>query len=149
MPSKPVSILASAALLLAAATIALAAKPRAGDIYSTPSTASPSVYFKAASPTKLADFTASLALACKSKTCGGFGGVKSFTRASVEVSKTGTFKVSGNILAINNRKLGTETVTGRFVSPTLVTGKVTTHANLGEYRGVTKTYTATVVPPTS
>ena len=54
-----------------------------------------------------------------------------------------TFKVSGNILAINNTKLGTETVTGKFVNPTTVTGTVSTHANLGQYKGVTKSYTAT------
>lgn len=147
MTSKLVSILASAAVLLAGATIALAAKPKTGDIYSTPSASTPSVYFKAASPGKLTEFSAGLALKCKSKVCGGFGGIKSFTRTSVKVSKTGTFKVSGNILAVNDKKLGTETVTGRFVSATTVRGKVTTKANLGQYKGVTKTYTATVVPP--
>lgn len=147
MTSKPVSILASAALLLAGAAVALAAKPKAGDIYSTPSASTPSVYFKAASPTKLTDFSAGLSLKCKSKVCGGFGGVRSLTDTSVRVSKAGTFEVSGSILAVDDKKLGTETVTGKFVSATFVTGKVATHANLGQYKGVTKTYTATVVPP--
>jgi hypothetical protein len=99
--------------------------------------------------TKLTDFSAGLALKCKLKTCGGFGGIKSLTRTSVKVSKTGTFKVSGDILAVNNKKLGTETVTGKFVSATTVTGKVTTHANLGQYTGVTKSYTATRTPSTT
>lgn len=144
MPYRMASILALGALLLPAAVgIALAAKPTAGDTYSTPSASTPSVYFKASSAKKLTDFSAGLALKCKSKTCGGFGGIKSFTRNSVKVSKTGTFTVSGSILAVNNKKLGTETVTGKFVSATEVTGKVTTHANLGQYKGVTKTYTAT------
>jgi hypothetical protein len=150
MRFKLVSILASGALLLLAVVgIALAAKPKAGYTYSTPSIGSPSVFFKATSRTKLTDFSAGLALKCKSKTCGGFGGIKSFTRNSVKVSKKGTFKVSGNILAVNNKKLGTETVTGKFVSATKVTGKVTTHANLGQYKGVTKSYTATRVPSTT
>jgi hypothetical protein len=147
MRFRLVSILASGALLLLAVVgIALAAKPKAGYTYSTPSTGSASVSFKAVSRTKLTDFSAGLALKCKSKTCGGFGGVKSFTRNSVKVSKKGTFKVSGNILTVNNKKLGTETVTGKFVSATKVTGKVTTHANLGPYKGVTKSYTATGTP---
>jgi hypothetical protein len=142
-----VSTLASGALLLLAAVgIALAAKPTAGHTYSTPGAASPSVYFKAVSAKKLTDFSAGLALECKSKTCGGFGGIRSLARNSVKVSKTGTFKVSGNILAVNNKKLGTETVTGKFVSATKVTGTVTTHANLGQYKGVTKSYTATSMP---
>lgn len=142
-----ISILVSGALLLLAVVgIALAAKPKAGYTYSTPSTGSASVFFKAVSRTKLTDFSAGLAIKCKSKTCGGFGGVKSFTRNSVKISKKGTFKVSGNILTVNNKKLGTETVTGKFVSATKVTGKVTTHANLGQYKGVTKSYTATGTP---
>jgi hypothetical protein len=148
MRFRLVSILALGALLLLAAVgIALAAKPKAGYTYSTPSTKSPSVFFKAGSRTKLTEFSAGLALECKSKTCGGFGGVKSFSRNSVKVSKKGTFKVSGNILTVSNKKLGTETVTGKFVSATKVTGKVTTHANLGQYKGVTKSYTATGTPP--
>lgn len=145
MRFKLVSILAPA-LLLAGAVGALAAKPTAGAIYSTPSTATPSVYFKAVSATKLSELSAGLAIKCKSKICGGFGGIKSFTRTAVRVSKTGSFKVSGDILAVNNKKLGTETVTGRFVSATTVKGKVTTHANLGQYVGVTKSYTATATP---
>lgn len=148
MGFKLVSILASCALLLLACVgIALAAKPKVGYTYSTPSIGSPSVFFKATGRTKLTEFSAGLALKCKSKTCGGFGGIKSFTRNSVKVSKKGTFKVTGNILAVNNKKLGTETVTGKFVSATRVTGKVTTHANLGQYKGVTKSYTATGTPP--
>jgi len=150
MRFRLVSIVASSALLLLAVVgIALAAKPNAGYTYSTPSTGSPSVFFKSVSGTKLTDFSAGLALKCKLKTCGGFGGIKSFTRNSVRVSKTGTFKVSGNILAVNNKKLGTETVTGKFVSATKVRGTVTTHANLGQYKGVTKGYTATGTPSTT
>ncbi len=150
MRFRLVSILASVALLLFAVVgIALAAKPRAGDTYTTPSTRSPLVYFKAVSRSKLTDFSAGLALKCKVKTCGGYGGIRSFTRASVKVSKSGKFKVSGNILAVNNKKLGTETVSGKFVSATKVTGKVTTHINLGQYEGVTKRYTASGTPSTS
>ena len=150
MRLRLISILASGAvLLLVAVGIALAAKPKAGYTYSTPSTTSPSVFFKAVSRMKLTEFSAGLALKCKVKTCGGFGGIKSFTRNSVKVSKTGTFRVSGNILAVNNKKLGTETVTGRFVSATKVKGKVTTHANLGQYKGVTESYTATGTPSTA
>jgi hypothetical protein len=145
-----VSILAlSGLLLLAIVEIALAAKPNAGYTYSTPSTGSPSVFFNAASRTKLTDFSAGLALKCKVKTCGGFGGIKSLTRDSVKVAKMGTFKVSGNIVAIDNKKLGTEIVTGKFVSATKVTGTVTTHANLGQYKGVTKRFTATGTPSTT
>jgi hypothetical protein len=148
MPFKLISIPASGAVLLAVAGIALAAKPKAGYTYSTPSTANPSVFFKSASSKKLTDFSAGLALKCKLKVCGGIGGIKSFTRTSVKVSKTGTFKVTGNILAVNNKKLGTETVTGKFVSATKVKGKVETHANLGQYKGVTESYTATGTPST-
>jgi hypothetical protein len=147
MRFRLVSVLASSVLLLLAVVgIALAAKPKAGYAYSTPSTGSPSVFFRAVSGTKLTDFSAGLALKCKSKTCGGFGGIRSFTRSSVKVSNAGTFKVSGNILAVNDKKLGTETVTGKFVSATKVTGTVTTHANLGQYKGVTKSYRATGTP---
>jgi hypothetical protein len=143
MRFRLVSILASGALLLlAVAGLALAAKPKAGYAYYTSATGGPSVYFKAVSARKLTDFSAGLALRCTLKTCGGFGGVRSFTRNSVKVSRTGTFTVSGNILTVNNKKLGTETVTGRFVNATTVTGKVTTHANLGQYKGVTRSYTA-------
>jgi hypothetical protein len=137
----------SASLLLAVVGIAFAAMPTPKYTYSTPSTVSPSVYFKALSKRKLTDFSAGLALKCKS-TCGGFGGVRSLTFNSVKVSKRGKFKVSGNILTVNNKKLGTETVTGRFVSATEVKGKVTTHANLGQYIGVTKSYVATGTPST-
>jgi hypothetical protein len=145
-----VSILTSGVLLLlTVVAIALAAKPTAGYTYSTPSATTPSVYFKAVSPAKLTDFSAGLAIKCKSKTCGGFGGIRSFTLTAVKVSKTGTFKVSGNILAVDNKKLGTETVIGKFVSATEVTGEVTTHANLGEYEGVTKSYTATATSSTT
>jgi hypothetical protein len=141
------SILAwSALLLLAAVGIADAAKPTAAYTYSTASGSSPSVYFKAVSSKKLTDFSAGLALKCKAKTCGGYGGIKSFSRTSVKVTKKGTFEVSGNILAVNNKKLGTETVTGKFLSATEVTGKVTTHANLGQYKGVTEHFTATGTP---
>jgi hypothetical protein len=141
MRFRLVAILAAGTLLLAGVGVALAAKPIAGYTYYTPST-SVSVYFKAVNATKLTDFSAGLALHCKSN-CGGFGGVRSFTSKSVRVSKAGTFKASGNILTVANKKLGTETVTGRFVTATKVTGKVTTHANLGQYQGVTKSYTAT------
>jgi hypothetical protein len=150
MPLRLASILASSlALMLAVVGIALAATPKAGYTYITPSTASPSVYFKAASAKKLTGFSAGLALKCKAKTCGGFGGVKSLAKNSVKVSKSGTFKVSGNILTVSNKKLGTEVVSGKFVSATKVKGKVTTHANLGPYKGVTESYTATGFPPSA
>jgi hypothetical protein len=77
-------IVASAAsLLLAVVGMAIAAKPKAGDTYSTPGASSPSVFFKAVSGTKLTDFSAGLALKCKTTTCGGFGGIKPFSRTSV------------------------------------------------------------------
>lgn len=142
MRFRLVSVLALITALLAVVGVAYAAKPVAGYTYSTPTAKSPSVYFKAVSATRLTDFSAGLALHCKSA-CGGFGGIRPFTLHSVKVSKAGKFTVSGNILAVNNKKLGTETVTGKFVSGTKVTGKVTTHANLGQYVGVTKSYTAT------
>ncbi len=148
MPFGLAAILAGA-LLLAVVGMALAARPKARYTYSTSSTTSPSVYFKAASAKKLTDFSAGLALKCKSKTCGGYGGIRSLTRNSVKVSKSGRFKVRGNVLTVNNKKLGTETVTGKFVSATKVKGKVTTHANLGEYKGVTKSYRATGYPPSA
>ncbi len=136
-------ILAVGALLAVVVGTALAAKPKAGSVYSsTPSAKSPSVYFKAASAEKLTSFSAGLALKCKEKVCGGFGGIRSFSRNSVAVSKTGTFKVTGNILAVDNKKLGTEVVTGKFVSATEVKGTVTTHANLGQYVGISESYTA-------
>ena len=76
-----VSILALGALLLLAIVgIALAAKPKAGYTYSTPSVIAPSVFFQAVSGKKLTEFSAGLALKCKSTTCGGFGGIKSFSR---------------------------------------------------------------------
>lgn len=150
MPLRLASILASSfVLVLAVVGIALAAQPKAGYTYSTPSTTSPSVYFKAASAKKLTEFSAGLALKCKAKTCGGFGGVRSLAKNSVKVAKSGTFLVRGNILTIDNKKLGTETVTGKFVSATKVKGKVTTHANLGPYKGVTESYTATGFPPST
>jgi hypothetical protein len=140
---------AGALLLLAVVGMALAARPKTGYTYSTSSTTGPSVYFKAASAKKLTDFSAGLALKCKLKTCGGYGGIKSLTRNSVKVSKSGRFKVRGNVLTVSNKKLGTETVTGKFVSARKVKGKVTTHANLGEYKGVTKSYRATGFPPSA
>ena len=142
-----VSIPASGAvLLLAVVGMALAAKPKAHYTYST-GTRSPSVYFQAASPSKLTNFTAGLALKCAPvKDCGGFGGVRGLSSRSVRVSKAGTFTVTGNITSVSNKKLGTEKVTGRFVNATTVTGKVTTHITLGPYKGVTKSYTATGAP---
>ena len=147
MPLRLASILGSVALLmLAVVGIALAAKPKAGYTYSTPGPTSPSVYFNSVSAKKLTDFSAGLALKCRSTTCGGFGGIRSLTSNSVKVSKKGTFKVSGKILTVNNKKIGTEIVTGKFAGATKVKGTVTTHANLGEYKGVTKRYTATGAP---
>jgi hypothetical protein len=142
-----VATLGSGALLvLAIVGIAVAATPKAGYVYFT-GQGSPAVSFRAVSGTKLTGFSAGLAVRCKTRSCGGFGGIKSFTRSSVTVSATGTFTVSGAILSVKNKKLGTETVTGKFVSPTKVTGTVTTHATLGSYVGVTKSYTATGTPP--
>jgi len=149
MRFRLVLFLVASASLLVAVGIAFAARPTPRYTYSTPSTGNPSVYFKSVSKRKLTDFSAGLALKCKSTTCGGFGGVRSFTRTSVKVSRRGKFKVTGNILTVNNKKLGTETVTGKFVSATEVKGKVTTHANLGQYEGVTKSYTATGTPSTT
>jgi hypothetical protein len=132
------------ALLLVAVGMALAAKPKGSYTFTATSSAHhPSVSFVTTSNgRKLQRFNAGLALQCKTTACGGFGGIRSFTRSSVKVSSTGTFKVSGNILAANGKKLGTQTVTGTFVSPTKVKGKVTTHADLGQYKGVTESYTA-------
>jgi hypothetical protein len=147
MRFRLVSIL-SAGVLLLVVGLAEAAKPKGSYRFSAPSSADhPSVYFVTSSNgKKLLQFSAGMALKCKVSACGGFGGVRSFTRASVKVSNKGTFKVTAKILAVNNKKLGTQTVTGKFVSPTKVKGKVTTHANLGQYKGVTKSYTATGIP---
>jgi hypothetical protein len=140
----------TAGVLLLAVGLAQAAKPKGGYRFSALSSAHhPSVFFvTSTNGKKLLQFSAGMALKCKVAVCGGFGGVKSFTRTSVKVSNKGTFKVTGNILATNNKKLGTQTVTGKFVTPTKVKGKVTTHANLGQYKGVTKSYTATGTPTT-
>jgi hypothetical protein len=146
----------AAGAMLLAASVALAAKPKTGSTYSSPSTRSPSVFFKAASAKKLLKFSASEAIKCGPKV-GGFGGIESQTAKSVKVSKGGTFKVSGGIYGAalggkHGKKLGTQTVTGKFVSSTTVRGKVTT--NLDEQDkgksdacwGVTKSYTATSSP---
>lgn len=148
---------AAFATLIALAGIALAAKPKPNYTFTTPSVSTPSLYFKtSANGKKLLMFSAGLAIKCNSNTCGGFGGISGFTRNSVKVSKHGTFNVSGNILAAgapgHQKKLGTETVTGKFVSPTEVKGKVTSHITIGTgphgYHGVTKHYTATGTPST-
>jgi hypothetical protein len=150
MRFRLVSSVAVGALLLALAGIAIAAKPKAGYTYSNGSS-SPSVFFKAGSAKKLVEFSAGLAIKCNSNSCGGFGGVEGFTSNSVKVASNGTFKVSGGIFGAapggkHGKKLGTETVTGKFVSSTEVKGKVTTHISLGSgphgYHGVTKSYTA-------
>jgi hypothetical protein len=153
MRFRLVSILAVGALLVAAA-VALAAKPKKGYTYSS-GAQPPSVFFKAKSGKKLTDFSAGFALKCTAP-CGGFGGVKSLTKKSVTVKK-GKFKVSGNIYAegpggSNGRKLGSETVTGKFLTSTDVVGKVTTHMTLGSgphaYHGTTERYSAAGAPST-
>ena len=149
MRFRLLALLAAGALLLLAVSIALAAKPKANYTYSTPTGSSPNVYFQAKNGKKLINFDAGMALKCTVKVCGGFGGIKSFTRASVKVSKKGTFKVSGKIVTEADKKLGTQTVTGRFVSPTEVKGKVATHLQLGQYKGVTEKFTATGTPSTT
>lgn len=145
------------AALVATAGVALAAKPKPSSIFTTTGTASPSVYFKTSNTgKKLRMFQAGLAIRCNSSLCGGFGGVSGLTLNSIKVSKHGTFKVTGDILSAgapgHQKKLGTETVTGKFVSATKVTGKVTSNITLGSgpsgYHGVTKSYTAKGVPST-
>jgi hypothetical protein len=120
----------------------LAARPIAEDMYATPASTSPKVSFEAVSATQLGDFSAGLAVKCQSTTCGGFAGIRSLTMTSVKVSKKGTFKVSGDLLTAENKKIETETVTRRFVSARLVKGTVTTHAEIGGYEGVTDSYIA-------
>ena len=137
-----------AVVVLAVAGIALAARPQAGYRFATSSTSTAGVFFTAASGKRLTGFSANLALKCALKVCGGFGGIKTFGRNSVKVSKHGTFTVRGRILTEADQKIGTETVTGRFVSPTKVKGKVTTHIHLADYRGITLRYTATGTPAT-
>lgn len=151
--------IAGAVALIALVGVALAAKPKGGYAFTTPS----SLHYRGASVSfmtsksgkKLLKFSADLALKCKAP-CGGIGGIKSFTRNSVKL-KNGKFKVSGNIYGEalggkNGRKLGTETVTGKFVSATVVKGQVTTNFNeknkgkTNQYWGVTKSYTASGFP---
>jgi hypothetical protein len=139
------------AFLLLAVGVALAVKPKGSYFFAAPSSPHhPNVSFTTIqSGKKLVSFQAALALKCKLTVCGGFGGIKSFSRSSVKVSSTGTFKVSGPILSVTNKKLGTETVTGKFVSPTKAKGQVITHANLGQYQGTTESYTAKGTPATA
>lgn len=141
--------------LIATAGVALAAKPMPSYTFSTTGAATPSIYFKTSNTgKKLRMFEAGLAIKCNSSLCGGFGGVSGFNLNSVKVSKHGTFSVSGDILSAgapgHQKKLGTETVTGKFVSATKVTGKVTSQITIGSgpsgYHGVTKSYTAKGVP---
>lgn len=139
------------ALPLLAVGVALAVKPKGSYQFVAPSTPHhPNVSFVTAqSGKKLVSFQAGLALKCTVKVCGGFGGIKSFSRSSVKVTSTGTFKVSGPILSVTNKKLGTQTVTGKFVSPTKAKGQVTTHAHFGPYQGTTESYTAKGTPVTT
>jgi len=148
-------LVAGLATLTAIGGIALAAKPKPHYTFETPSLSSPTVYFRTgASRRKLLMFSAGLAIKCNSSTCGGFGGISSFTRNSVKVTKHGAFKVTGSILGAglpgHQKKLGTETITGKFVTSTEVKGKVTSDITLGTgpsgYHGVTKHYTATGTP---
>jgi hypothetical protein len=60
----------------------------------------------------------------------------------VKVWKEGTFKASGDLFTAEHKKIGTETVTGRFVSARLVKGRVTTHAKIAGHEGVTDSYIA-------
>jgi hypothetical protein len=77
---------------------------------------------------KLINFNAGLNVQ-RPESIGGFGGARSFTSGPVSVKSDGTFKVSGNLYAAGpgQKKLGTETVTGKFVSSTKATGKVASH----------------------
>jgi hypothetical protein len=139
------------ALLLLAVGGAMAVKPKGSYFFVAPSSPHhPNVSFTTIqSGKKLISFQAALALKCKVAVCGGFGGIKSFSRSSVKVSSTGTFRVSGPILSVTNKKLGTQTVTGKFVTPTKAKGQVMTHANLGQYQGTTESYTAKGTPATA
>jgi hypothetical protein len=135
--------------LIAVVGIALAAKPKTGYTYTTGATRGVSVLFHAVSGKKLTAFSASLATHCNPP-CGGFGGVSFFPPKSVKV-KHGKFKVSGGIYGLaaggkKGNKLGTESVTGKFVTATKVKGKVTSHITIGTgphaFHGVTESYTA-------
>lgn len=138
------------ALPLLAVGVALAVKPKGSYTFVAPSGPKhPNVSFTTTqSGKKLVAFQAGPVLICKTSTCGGFGGLKAFTRSSVKVSAQGTFKVSGLILSVTNKKLGTQTVTGKFVSPTKAKGKVTTSNLTGftPYHGGTEAYTAKGTP---
>jgi len=140
--------------LLAAVGIALAAKPTAGDTYSAEaSSTEPFVNFKAVSAKKLTDLTAGPALKCGK---GYEGGLPTgfFKRSSTKVSNRGTFKAGGK-LPDTGTKVGTETITGKFVSSTKVIGTVTTVYNeqskgkSGTCWGVTQHYMAVGKPPTT
>ena len=151
MRFRLVSILAVGALLVAAA-VALAVKPKGSYMFTAPLVAHhPNVSFTTTqNGKKLVAFQAEEILICKTSTCGGFGGLKGFTRSSVRV-RNGKFKVSGPVESVTGKKLGTQTVTGKFVSPTKVKGKVTTSNLTGftnQYHGGTESYTAKGVPAT-
>lgn len=133
--------------VIAAAGLALAAKPKAGWTYTTSSQAKVSVSFKAASAKRLSNFSATEATKCPPNS-GGFGGVKTFTRSSVRVSRTGTFKVRGSLFFATGKKIGTQTVTGRFVDGgKKATGRVVSHFKLGSCHGTTASYTAMGTAP--
>jgi hypothetical protein len=147
-----VGVVSGAIVLIAVVGIALAAKPKKGYAYSTGS-AAPNVSFIAVSGKKLTSFSAGFALKATCP-CGGFGGISFFPPKSVKV-KNGKFKVSAGIYGLaaggkKGNKLGTETVTGKFVTSTKVKGKVTSHITIGTgphaYHGVTKSYTAVGSP---
>lgn len=148
-----VGVVSGAIVLIAVVGIALAAKPKKGYDYATASAGGVNVDFTAVSGKKLTSFSAGLAVHCNAP-CGGFGGISFFPPKSVKV-KNGKFKVSAGIYGLaaggkKGNKLGTETVTGKFVTSTKVKGKVTSHVTIGtgphNYRGTTKSYTATGSP---
>jgi hypothetical protein len=144
-----VGVVSGSVVLIAVVGIALAAKPKRGYDYATASIGGVNVDFTAVSGKKLTNFSAGLATHCNAP-CGGFGGISFFPPKSIKV-KNGKFKVSGTINGLaaggkKGKKLGTETVTGKFVTATKVKGKVATHVTIGtgphNYRGITKSYTA-------
>jgi hypothetical protein len=128
------------------AGIALAAHPTAGWDYSSGSSG-PIAYvsFRAASASKLTEFSASYGYSSKCEKSAG--GVSDLNRSSVPVSKNGTFKVQGG-LDSGTKKLGTETVTGKFVDGgKKATGELVAHSTAKKCLDVTKKYTANGFKP--
>lgn len=157
MRLRLVSIVAAGVLLLAVG-VALAAKPKGNYTFSAASsTSSPSMYFKTSSNgKKLTDFYPGDAIRCGTGV-GGFGGIGTSAPKTIKVSKKGTFKVSAKVIGVgpHPKTFGKATITGKFVTSTKATGKITWHYDEKDKGkstacwGVSKSYTATGTPTTT